>query len=95
MKTPTIKIVRTAIRFELMQFGDELPTGDYTRAETIEAVLSMNGKLTLLTYQNKPTFHFEESDPKKVGRIAQLMLEAAKLAEKHKDFLDKAEVITK
>ena len=95
MKTPMIKITRTAIRFELTQFGDKLPTGDYTRAETIEAVLDANGKLTLLTYQNKPAFHFEESDPEKVERIAQLKAEAAKLAEKHKDFLDKAEVITK
>lgn len=95
MKTPAIKIIKTAINFELIQFGDQLSSGDYTRDETIEAVLGMDGTLTLLTYLNKPAFQFQRSDPKKVERIAQLMIEAAKLAEKYKDFLDKAEVITK
>jgi len=86
-----IKIIKKAIEFELITYGEKLPSGDYMRAETIEVALDWNGKLTILTHMLKPIFQFDESDPVRVERIGKLLVEASKLAIKHYDFLDKSE----
>ena len=49
--------------------------------ETIEAEVH-NGKLTLANHKGYEEFVFVGSDPKRVRRIANLMLEAVEIAEK-------------
>jgi len=89
-----IKINKTRISFELVQLSKETNfDGEYGGEETIEVNLDWNNKMTIKTHRNQKDFVFCQSDPERVKRIGQLLVEAGNLKDKYSKFLEESDII--